>query len=73
MADDADRTGEMQDFYDEVAAKNAAAAASKFVVGEAGECFYCGEEFKRVVPVTDPDTQQIVKSCGRCRDKRKLG
>lgn len=41
--------------------------------GEPGECFYCGEDFARVVEVMDPATYETVCSCGRCRDKRGLG
>ena len=40
--------------------------------GYPGECFFCGEEFARVVEVTDPRSGERVDSCGRCRDARGI-
>ena len=73
MADDADRAGDRIEFEEAVRERNAQQAASQFITGAPGECYYCGEDFKRVIDVVDPTTDDVVKSCGRCRDKRGLG
>jgi len=46
--------------------------AKAIPTGEPGDCHYCGESFSRVVAVVDPESETVVKSCGRCRDRRHI-
>lgn len=72
MADDADVTGERMDKESVLFEAEVRRQAALIPKGEPGECYYCGEEFNRVVEVVDPATLDKVCSCGRCRDKRGL-
>ncbi|AMW36178.1 hypothetical protein [Xanthomonas phage XAJ2] len=46
--------------------------AQMIPAGHAGDCYYCGEWFSRVIAVEDPATGDEVDACGRCRDKRGI-
>lgn len=70
MADELEQTEERMSFDREVDITNIRKKAEKFDKGQAGECFFCGEEFSRVITVEWQ--HEDVLSCGGCRDKRNL-
>ena len=72
MADDADVTAERTQLEESIIVADICRQAAAIPAGEAGECWYCGEEFSRVVTVIDPASFDSVSACGRCRDIRKL-
>ena len=62
MADEVDRSEEIERVHREAHIKDVLNAASKIPKGEPGECKYCGEESKRLVRGV----------CAPCRDRRRL-
>lgn len=72
MADEIDATTERCERESALILGDICRKAQQIPAGQPGECWYCGEEFARVVEVVDPATQDKVCSCGRCRDKRGL-
>ena len=70
MADDADNADVREEVEMQAKEANIRAEAAKFQAGAAGECYFCGEEFSRVIAVEWHG--ENVKSCGRCRDKRGI-
>lgn len=72
MADEVDATAERMEKESALIEADMRRKAADIPKGEPGECWYCGEEFARVVEVIDPATENKVCSCGRCRDKRGL-
>ena len=73
MADEIDITNERVESETALLVADAARKAASIPKGYAGECFYCGEEKARVIPVFIEATQQQEDVCGGCRDKRGLG
>lgn len=72
MADEIDVTNDRIQAEEELFVNEVCRQAKLVPIGKAGECFYCGEFFKRVVEVVDEDSECTVSSCGRCRDRRGL-
>lgn len=72
MADEIDVTNERVENETALLVADAARKAASIPTGYAGECYFCGEEKARVVPVFVPTTQQVEDVCGGCRDKRGL-
>lgn len=70
MADDADNADVREAVELQAKEMNIRAAAARFDKGAPGECYFCGEEFSRVVSVLWQS--ENVQSCGRCRDKRGI-
>lgn len=72
MADEIDATNDRMENETALLVADVSRKAACIPQGKPGECWYCGEEFSRVVEVTDPVTFDKVDSCGRCRDKRGI-
>lgn len=72
MTDEVEMTAERMEKEEALLVGDIQRKAKLIPKGEPGECYYCGEEFARVVEVVDPATYDKVCSCGRCRDKRGL-
>lgn len=64
MADVVDMTDETESILRDKQVAAISAAAANIPKGRAGDCFYCGDHFERLVG--EPP------GCGRCRDKRHL-
>lgn len=72
MADEIDATTERVEKETSLFVANACRIAANIPKGHPGDCFFCGEEFSRVVEVKDPQTGDTVDACGRCRDRRGI-
>lgn len=72
MADEIDATADRMDNELALTVANTCRMAAAMPKGKAGECFFCGEHFARVVEVRDPQTDDKVDACGRCRDRRGI-
>ena len=72
MADEIDATADRMDNELALTIANTCRIAAEIPKGYPGECFFCGEDFARVVEVTDPRSGERVDSCGRCRDARGI-
>lgn len=72
MADEIDATADRMDNELALTVANTCRIAAAIPKGHPGECFFCGEDFARVVEVTDPRSGERVDSCGRCRDARRI-
>lgn len=70
MADEVELTEERMEFDRQIGIRNVQDEAAKFITGHPGECFLCGEYFKRVVQVEKDG--EMIDSCGGCRDKHGL-
>jgi hypothetical protein len=68
MADEVDKTADRMESEAALVEADMRRKAQEIPQGQPGECFYCGEEFSRVVFVTSISEF----CCGRCRDKRGL-
>lgn len=72
MADEIDATADRIENEVSFTVGELCLKAAAIPAGYPGECFFCGEEFARVVEVTDPRSGERVDSCGRCRDARGI-
>ena len=70
MADELELTEARMSFDIDVDVAHIRERAAKFDKGHPGECFFCGEEFERVISVVWKE--EDVDSCGRCRDRRGI-
>lgn len=70
MADDVDITNDRINFDVQVDIINICEQAKKFDTGSAGDCDLCGETYSRLVTTTKDD--ELVRACGKCRDKHGL-
>lgn len=68
MADEVDLSNDRIQKEMEFLTSNVTRKVASFDPGEAGECYYCGEHFSRVVYVRSVE----VYCCGKCRDRRGL-
>lgn len=72
MADEIDATAERVELEEALLIGDVCRKAKEIQPGWEGDCYFCGEHFKRVVEVVDPATDEVVTSCGRCRDRRGI-
>lgn len=70
MADEVDKTSERMDNELSLTVADLCRRAAEIPAGRAGDCYYCGEHFPRVVEVRCPVIGAMVEACGRCRDRR---
>jgi hypothetical protein len=68
MADEIDATNARVECETALLVNDVSRKAQAIPQGQQGECYYCGEEFSRVVFVASVNEF----CCGRCRDKRGL-
>lgn len=71
MSDDADRAGELQEYYSEDRLRIARANFDKIKPGVAGECAICDTQSLRLVEVVYRKEKTL--ACAKCRDHFKLG
>jgi hypothetical protein len=72
MSDEIDATNERMEKESALIEADMRRKATEIPKGAPGECYFCGEDFARVVEVIDPVTEAKVCSCGRCRDRRGI-
>ena len=70
MVDELDQTSERIDFDTSIAVRNVCQKACSIQKGFEGDCDLCGEHFSRVIEVENKG--EIVRACGRCRDKHGI-